>query len=164
MRKILLMVVMFSSLLSASPIHWEKDLKVAITKATKLKKPILFISSRHTCKYCVILERTTLSNPKIINELNRNFVSVVSYSDDGDYLPKDLWRPGTPAIWFLDAHGEPLFQPIMGAIDSDNFEKAMQVVKKEFIKRLKEEARYGTPTPKTEASPTPTPRESNISH
>jgi len=162
MRKILLMVVMLSTLLSASPIHWEKDLKVAITKATKLKKPILFISSRHTCKYCVMLERTTLSNPRIINELNRNFIAVVSYSDDGDYLPKDLWRPGTPAIWFLDSHGEPLFQPIMGAIDSDNFTKAMVVVKKEFIQRLKEEARYATPAP--EASPKPTPKESNTSH
>jgi len=162
MRKILLMVVMLSSLLSASPIHWEKDLKVAITKATKLKKPILFISSRHTCKYCVMLERTTLSNPKIVNELNRNFITVVSYSDDKDYLPKDLWRPGTPAIWFLDTHGEPLFQPIMGAIDSENFEKAIVVVKQEFIKRLKEEARYGTPSP--EASPTPAPKESNTSH
>jgi len=141
MKKIALLVVMFSSMLFGSAIHWEKDYKSGIATATAKTKPIIFISSRHTCKYCVILERTALSDPKIINELNRNFVTVISYSDDGDYLPEDLWRPGTPAIWFLDEKGDPLFQPIMGAIDAENFYRALMLVKKEFIKRLKIEAR-----------------------
>ncbi len=152
MRKIVLMVVMFSSLLLASPIHWAKDYKSGIAEATAKTKPVLFISSRHTCKYCVILERTTLSDPKIINELNRNFVTIISYSDEGDYLPKELWRPGTPAIWFLDEKGEPLFQPIMGALDADNFYKALMLVKKEYIKRLKIEARNTTISPRSETN------------
>ena len=141
MRKIIVIFVMFTSLLVASPIHWEKDYESGIAHASKVKKPVLFISSRHTCKYCVILERTALSDPDIINELNRNYITIISYSDEGDYLPKELWRPGTPAIWFLDDKGEPLFQPIMGAIDAENFKRAMVIVKKEYIKRLKEEAR-----------------------
>ncbi len=152
MRKIVLMVVMFSSLLLASPIHWAKDYKSGIAEATAKTKPVLFISSRHTCKYCVILERTTLSDPKIINELNRNFVTIISYSDEGDYLPKELWRPGTPAIWFLDEKGEPLFQPIMGALDADNFYKALMLVKKEYIKRLKVEAHNTTISPRSETN------------
>lgn len=141
MRKIVLITLMLTSILLASPINWEKDYQSGVAKATKLNKPMLFISSRHTCKYCVILEKTALSDPKNVNELNRNFVSVVSYSDEGDYLPKELWRPGTPAIWFLDEKGEPLFQPIMGAIDAENFYRALMIVKEEYIKRLKTEAR-----------------------
>ena len=152
MRKIVLMVVMFSSLLLASPIHWAKDYKSGIAEATAKNKPVLFISSRHTCKYCVILERTALSDPKIINELNRNFVTIISYSDEGDYMPKELWRPGTPAIWFLDEKGEPLFQPIMGALDADNFYKALMLVKKEYIKRLKIEAHNTTISPRSETN------------
>ncbi len=152
MRKIVLMVVMFSSLLLASPIHWAKDYKSGIAEATAKTKPVLFISSRHTCKYCVILERTALSDPKIINELNRNFVTIISYSDEGDYMPRALWRPGTPAIWFLDEKGEPLFQPIMGALDTDNFYKALMLVKKEYIKRLKVEARNTTISPRSETN------------
>jgi len=152
MRKIVVMAVMFSSLLLASPIHWAKDFKSGIAEATAKTKPVLFISSRHTCKYCVILERTALSDPKIINELNRNFVTIISYSDEGDYMPKALWRPGTPAIWFLDEKGEPLFQPIMGAIDADNFYKALMIVKKEYIKRLKVEARNTTISPRSETN------------
>lgn len=152
MRKIVLMAVMFSSLLLASPIHWAKDYKSGIAEATAKTKPVLFISSRHTCKYCVILERTALSDPKIINELNRNFVTIISYSDEGDYMPRNLWRPGTPAIWFLDEKGEPLFQPIMGAIDADNFYKALMIVKKEYIKRLKVEARNTKISPRVESN------------
>ncbi len=141
MRKTVLLFLMVTSMLCASPINWTPDFKSGVAKATKENKPIMFISSRHTCKYCVILEKTALSDPKIINELNRNFVTVVSYSDEGDYLPANLWRPGTPAIWFLDEKGEPLFQPIMGAIDAENLYRALTIVKEEYIKRLKTEAR-----------------------
>lgn len=133
--------LVLTSTLSASPINWAKDYQSGVAQATKETKPVMFISSRHTCKYCVILEKTALMDPKIVNELNRNFVSVVSYSDDGDYMPRELWRPGTPAIWFLDEKGEPLFQPIMGAIDAENLYRALTIVKQEYIKRLKLEAR-----------------------
>ncbi len=150
MRKIVLMAVILSSMLFASPINWEKDYKSGIAKATKINKPVLFISSRHTCKYCVVLDRTTLIDPKVVYELNRNFVSIISYSDENDYMPKELWRPGTPAIWFLDETGEPLFQPIMGAVDAKNFLIAVDIVKKEYIKRLKLKARNTKISPKSE--------------
>ena len=152
MRKIILMAVMLSSMLFASPINWEKDYKSGIAKATKINKPVLFISSRHTCKYCVVLDRTTLIDPKVVYELNRNFVTIISYSDENDYVPKELWRPGTPAIWFLDETGEPLFQPIMGAVDAKNFLLAVDIVKKEYIKRLKLKARNRVITPKSETN------------
>jgi len=142
MKKIIFFTLMFSAMLFASPIHWAKDYKSGIADATAKTKPVLFISSRHTCKYCRILEQTALSDSKIVNELNRNFIPIIAYSDENDYMPKELWRPGTPAIWFLDEKGEPLFQPIMGAIDADNFYKALMLVKKEYIKRLKAEAHY----------------------
>ena len=152
MRKIILLAVMLSSMLFASPINWEKDYKSGIAKATKINKPVLFISSRHTCKYCVVLDRTTLIDPKVVYELNRNFVTIISYSDENDYMPKELWRPGTPAIWFLDETGEPLFQPIMGAVDAKNFLMAVDIVKKEYIKRLKLKARNRVITPKSETN------------
>ncbi len=155
MHKIVLMVVMLSSMLFASAINWEKDYKTGVAKATKLNKPMVLISSRHTCKYCVILDQTTLMDPRVVNELNRNFVTVISYSDEGDYMPKELWRPGTPAIWFLDETGEPLFQPIMGAVDAQNFMMAVDIVKKEYMKRLKLKARNTIIAPRSESAAPP---------
>ncbi len=142
MNKIVFTFLMLAStLFASSSINWAKDYKAGVAEATKQNKPMLFISSRHSCKYCVILEKTALSDSTIINELNRNFIPVIAYSDDGDYLPRELWRPGTPSIWFLDEKGEPMFQPIMGAVDAPNFLKAIDIVKQEFIKREKLKAR-----------------------
>lgn len=135
MYKLLLYVVLLcATSLMANDIRWEKDFKTGIENATKQNKPVMFIYSRHTCKYCVILEKTTLSNSDVIQKLNKSFISIVSYSDENDFLPRELWRPGTPTIWFLYPDGTPMFQPLMGAVDEVNFLKALAIVKKEFDK------------------------------
>lgn len=131
-KKIVLIAILSISSLFASGVKWEKDYNTGISVATKENKPMLFISSRHSCKYCVILDETALSDDKVIKALTQDFVSVISYSDEGDYLPKELWRPGTPAIWFLFPDGTPMYQPVMGAIDSANFLNALAIVKEAF--------------------------------
>jgi thioredoxin-related protein len=123
--------------LSASEISWAKDYHEGIKDARKVIKPVLFVSSSHKCKYCVILDNTTFKDARVIEELNKNFVSIISYSDEKDYMPQELWQPGTPAIWFLKPSGEPLFQPLMGAMDAENFLKALSIVKEEFSKGKK---------------------------
>lgn len=120
--------------LMADEILWEKDFKSGMQNAKKLNKPVLFVSSRHTCKYCVILEETTFSQKDVIEKLNKEFVSIIAYSDENDYMPRELWQPGTPALWFLSPDGTPMFQPLMGAVDAENFLKALDIVKKEFDK------------------------------
>jgi len=137
MRKLLLVVLLFASTLMANEINWAKDFKSGVAEATKLNKPILFVFSRHTCKYCVILEDTTFSDKRVIKALTRDFVSIVSYTDENDYTPRQLWRPGTPTIWFLQANGEPMFQPLVGAVGPDDFLRAVAIVKEEFDKREK---------------------------
>ena len=141
MYKILLSLLLISSVsLFAQEIHWAKDFKSGIEQAKKENKPVLFIFSRHTCKYCVILEKTTLSNKKIIDILNRDYISIISYSDDNDYTPQELWRPGTPSIWFLQSSGEPMFQPVMGALGENSFLQALGVVQKEFDDKYKKKS------------------------
>ncbi|WP_297441444.1 DUF255 domain-containing protein [Sulfurimonas sp.] len=139
MRKILLIVsLLFTTSLMANEIHWAKDFKSGIEQATKENKPVLFVFSRHTCKYCVILEKTTFSDPRVIKHLNNDFISIIAYSDDGDAMPQELWRPGTPTIWFLYSDGKPMYQPLMGAVKEDAFLKALDIVKQEFNKTKKQ--------------------------
>ena len=135
MRKFLIYLILSLAVtLSASEIRWAKDFNSGITEAKKANKPVLFVSSRHSCKYCVILDETTFKDKKVVEELNKNFVSIISYSDEQDYMPEELWRPGTPAIWFLLPSAEPMYQPLMGAIDAQNFLKALAIVKEEYNK------------------------------
>ncbi|QOY55096.1 thioredoxin family protein [Candidatus Sulfurimonas marisnigri] len=136
MRKIFIyLLFVFSVGLSASEISWAKDFNEGMQEAARVNKPVLFVSSRHTCKYCVILEDTTFKDKEVIAELNKEFVSIVAYSDEQDYMPKELWQPGTPAIWFLYPNGQPMFQPLMGAVDAKNFLEALKIVKEDFNKR-----------------------------
>ncbi len=133
MRKVLAIILLVSSLFGGE-IKWAKDFNSGVEQAKKANKPILFVSSRHSCRFCVILEETTFKDKKVIDELNKNFISIISYSDENDYMPDELWRPGTPAIWFLKSNGEPMYQPLMGAVDAPNFLQGISIVKDEFKK------------------------------
>ena len=135
-KKYIFMMLFLATSILASEINWAKDYNSGIKDAANKNKPVLFVFSRHTCKYCVILEETTFKDKRVIKALDRDFVSIVSYTDENDYTPKELWRPGTPSIWFLKPSGEPMFQPIMGAVDAENFLKALAIVKDEYDKGL----------------------------
>lgn len=138
MRKIFIYLILGVMInLSAAEIKWEKDYHEGIKSARKVVKPVLFVSSSHKCKYCVILDNTTFKDARVTEELNKNFVSIISYSDENDFVPQELWQPGTPAIWFLKPSGEPMFNPLMGAMDAENFLKALAIVKEEFSKGKK---------------------------
>ena len=131
-KKIILAMMFIASTLMASEIEWAKDYKSGIKEATKQNKPVLFVSSRHSCKWCVVLDKTTFKDPEVIKALNKDFISIIAYSDEHDYMPRDLYRPGTPAIWFLLPTGRPMYQPIPGAIKSDQMLQAIAIIKKEF--------------------------------
>ncbi len=131
-KKLVLMLLLVGSSLLGDTIHWEKDFKSGLEKAKKQNKPVFFVFSRHSCKYCVLLEDTTFKDKEVIKALNKDFVSIVSFTDENDFTPKYLLTPGTPALWFLMPSGEPLFAPLMGAIDARNFLDALKIVQEEF--------------------------------
>ncbi|QSZ42430.1 DUF255 domain-containing protein [Sulfurimonas aquatica] len=131
---LLLLVTTLVASESTVKINWAKDFDSGISQAKKENKPVLFVYSRHSCKYCVILEETTFSNIDVINSLNKDFVSIIAYSDENDAMPRELWRPGTPTMWFLKSDGNPMYQPLMGAMDETNFLKALEIVKMDFNK------------------------------
>ncbi|MBU0720090.1 thioredoxin family protein [bacterium] len=133
MRNLLIWLMIFLGTAAfSSEINWAKDFPAGIQEAAKQNKPVLFVFSRHSCKYCVILDETTFKDERVITALNRDFVSIISYSDENDYTPRELFTPGTPALWFLLPSGQPMFQPLMGAVDAENFLKALAIVKEEF--------------------------------
>jgi len=132
MRKIIILAFLLASSLMASQINWAKDYNSAIATAKKEHKPVMFVISRHTCKYCKILEQTTFSDARVIEALNKDFVSVVSYTDERDYIPAGMYQGSTPSTWFLLSDGEPMYQAVVGAIGADNFLGGLQTVKAKF--------------------------------
>ena len=134
MKKIVLMLMMCVSIVLSAEIKWEKDYSTAITKAKALKKPVMFVVSNHHCRFCVQFESTTLKNPKVVQKLNSDFISAIAYIDENPIFPRQLNVPGTPGTWFLKSDGEPMYEPIMGAVESEQFVGALDTVKQEFKK------------------------------
>jgi thioredoxin-related protein len=136
-KKIILAMVLLASSLMAADLHWAKDYQSAIEQATKQHKPVLLIVSSTKCKYCLLLDKTTLHDPKVIKALNRDFVAVRAWVNKGEYIPREIAQntPGLPGIWFLYANGAPMFQPLLGYVKTDAFVQALGIVKEEFDKQ-----------------------------
>lgn len=138
MRKILILLFSFiATTLLASEIRWAKDYHSGISMAKIKNKPVLFVVSSRSCKYCTILKNTTFKDKNVIETLNRDYVAIISYSDAGDYIPPELRTPGVPALWFLFPTTMTSFEPMMGAIAPKDFLYALDIVKKEFDKSNK---------------------------
>ena len=128
------MSLLLATSLMASEIKWIKNYQNALSSATAAKKPMLFVLSSHHCKWCRHLEKTTFKDPAVIKRLNKEFISITIYTDERTYYPRKLFKPGTPAIWFLDSKGEALFDAIQGSVDVENFLQALDIVKTRFDK------------------------------
>ncbi len=139
MRKLLIVALLLTTSLMAQEIHWAKDYQDGIIQAQKEHKPVLFIISSHSCKYCLLLDRTTLKDAKVVQTINKNFVAIRSWTDKRDYIPVALAQntPGLPGIWFLLPNGDPMYQPLLGYAKAEAFSQALDIVRKEFIKNKK---------------------------
>lgn len=127
-----LFVILFAALVAyAGGIKWEKDYATGLKASKALNKPMFFVISSHTCRFCVMYDKATLSNPKVIEKLNKDFVNVIAYVDDNAVFPHDLYAGGTPATWFIAPDAEPMFQPLMGALEPEQLIKALDIVKAE---------------------------------
>lgn len=134
MKKIVFLFLLTLSTVFGSGIKWEKDYATALKQAKALNKPVMFVISNHNCHFCVQFETTALSNPKVIQKLNANYIAAIVYVDENPIFPRDLYVGGTPATWFLKSDGEPLFEPLMGAVDTVGFLKALDIVSDEYKK------------------------------
>ena len=134
MIKILLLLLVTLSCAFGGGIKWEKDYASALKQSKALNKPVMFVISNNNCHFCVQFESTSLSDPKVIQKLNTQYVAAIVYVDQNPIFPKDLYVGGTPATWFLKSDGEPLFEPVMGAVDTDNLLRALDTVSVEYKK------------------------------
>lgn len=103
MKKILLSVL-FSSVLFAQMMEGLKitpDIPTAYKEAkSKGKNIMLFIYSSH-CPWCRKMEKTTLSDKKVINYINRKYIFTMA-NQDVDELEKRFVKEFVPLIYILD--------------------------------------------------------------
>ena len=139
-KKITLATLLVASTLMGSGINWIKDYKSGVKKATKQDKPIMFVHSCHF-GYCKKIQEKIFSDKNVIDKLNKEFVSIISYGDDGDYLPAVLQDTMTPTIWFMLPDGSLMFDKVAdGHIDAYSLLNGLNIVKSNF-KQIRERDR-----------------------
>lgn len=132
MKKILFTALIFTFSLFGAEVKWEKDIASAVERSVKEQKPMMVLVTKNGCRWCDVLKQNTLKNPKVVALLNRDFVSYEGIVDNNT-VPPALMTQGTPATWFIKGK-TPMFEPVMGAVESEDFLKALDIVKQEYKK------------------------------
>lgn len=138
MGKFFIISLLLIASVFGSDIKWAKNYEDGLNLAKKQNKPILFVSASKSCKYCIALDKNTFKDKKVIEFLNRDFISVIAYSDEGDFIPESLYRPRTPTIWFLLPDSQKMYDPLVGAVIPEDFLQVLSIVKTQFDKYQKE--------------------------
>lgn len=136
-NKIILALLLMVSSLFCAEINWEKDYDSGIKRAKAENKPVFFIISKTTCPPCIRLKKTTFKDKAVIDMLNNNFVSIIAYTDKNDFIPRHIPVRYTPSSWFLKPDGEPRYEPLVGGLDAISFVRALNIVKDDFEKEVK---------------------------
>jgi len=132
MKKIIFALLILTFSLFGADIKWEKDIGSAVDRAAKEKKPLMVLVTKNGCRWCEVLKEKTLKTPKVVSIVNHDFVAYEGVVDEGT-VPPSLMTQGTPATWFIKGKS-PMFEPIMGAVGSEDLLKALDIVKQEYKK------------------------------
>lgn len=132
MKKLLLSLLMVGVSLFSAEVKWEKELSAAVERAQKEQKPLMVLVTKNGCRWCDVMKQNTLKNAKVVAILNRDFVAYEG-NVDMNTVPPALMTQGTPATWFIKGK-TPMFEPVMGAVESEDYLKALEIVKQEYKK------------------------------
>lgn len=130
MLRILWLAMVVAFMAHAQGVVWEKSIIEAVEKGKKSGKPVMVLVSKDGCRWCDHLRENTLRDPAVVQELNSHFISVEAFTNRGE-VPPELITPGTPGTWFVK-DGEPMFQPLMGALPAETYLEALSVVLKTY--------------------------------
>jgi len=133
MKKILIIVVIFTSLIFANS-DTNTSFEDALQIAKKEHKIIMIELVRENCHFCKRMDKEVMVDDNISNILVKDFV-VVKLDINRDKLPLGLKKEITPTFAFVKETGE-IFSIIRGAWNKDDFKALLRYIKKKSkIKR-----------------------------
>ena len=76
-----------------------------MTRAKDEKKKVLVYFRADWCQYCTVMDRDVFSNPKIIKEIQKNFIPIRVDVDKEKTIATQYQIQGLPTTWFLTQDG-----------------------------------------------------------
>jgi uncharacterized protein YyaL (SSP411 family) len=90
----------------AAEIHWRAWDPSVFADAQRTGRPILLSLAAIWCHWCHVLDETTLSDPRVIATLNRDFIPVRVDADQHPDIERRYILGGWPTVAVLTARGE----------------------------------------------------------
>ena len=90
----------------AAEVHWRAWDPAVFADARAQHKPILLSLAAIWCHWCHVLDETTLSDPRVIALLNRDFLPVRVDADQHPEVERRYLLGGWPTVAFLTPQGE----------------------------------------------------------
>lgn len=103
--RIFWMAVMAALSLGASEIRWAHSFAEAQERAHREEKNILLLITTESCRWCRRLESSTLTDRRVADRINAEYVAVHLTRGKDDY-PAHLVAPRVPMSYFLKPDGE----------------------------------------------------------
>ena len=85
------------------------------------------------CKYCKVMDSTTMRDPEIVDLMNKYFVAVKVDGDKRKDLRKSYGVKGYPETWFLESNGDKI-APAPGYWPTEDFLLLLKYVGEEIYK------------------------------
>ncbi len=135
MRYLFAILFLASVILRAEP-NWRLDYEKAKADAQKSGKPMLVLLVSHTCRWCLRLENRTLQNPRVCDYVNRRFIPVLLYREEGDF-PDFIHSAMVPATFFLTPDEKMITKPVVGYWPPKEYMSDLKEAIKRFESRSK---------------------------
>jgi len=107
--------------------NYEEAFKIAKSE----NKAVFILFSTEYCRWCTKLKETTLTNPKLIKRLNKEFI-VLFLDRDIDIYPSKYKVKAVPAIYFTDKNEEVFTSMVGYHKDPQDFIKWFDYIKIEL--------------------------------
>ena len=118
--KYLLLAVLTTLSLSASDIaefakgmSYETDYKVALQKAKKSNKQVMFVMVTNYCPWCRKFEKRTLVKDEVNEIVQSKYIPLILNREKGEY-PKQFYTKRIPVVMFIDANKEEKIRESLG--------------------------------------------------
>jgi len=102
---VLLFLLLFSSPLHAVDLDWNHDYEKALAQAKKEHKLVYLFIGADNCRYCDRFYKWTLSDGKVIKDMEEKYV-LIYMSRDKHNVPDKFEKHGVPYHYFLTSDGE----------------------------------------------------------
>ena len=133
--KVFFVMLLLHLSLFASQILWHSDYKSAFEKAQQSNKMVLLFLTSQDCTFCKKLMETTFQEIKVIERVNKEYISV-HLDKDLDTYPATFATKAVPKIFFLNAKEE-IVDYSLGYWDATDFLFTLDDVQKRIQKKEK---------------------------